>query len=149
MTYALQEHVEGELKNVEFSSDSLVSETKLAQILEESDAEIDSYINGRYNLPIVDTKALVFLRKLSIDIVVYRITKILEIKDVRPISDGRITQDISHGSVYRQAINTLKDIRDGEMPLYEAELKTSTAKVKSYNDTNNVEATFKIDEQQW
>lgn len=149
MTYALQSHVVGEIKGVNINSSSLVTDTKLGQMLEEADAEINSYINGRYVLPIADANALVFLRKLEIDIVVYRVTKILSIKNSQPIADNRIIQDVSHSSVFRQAMNTLKDLRDGKMQLHDAELKTATAKVKSYNNSNDVEPVFKMDEQQW
>lgn len=149
MTYALESHIVGEMKGVTFSSSSFVTTSKISEILDEADAEINGYINARYNLPITDSSALLFLRKIAIDIVVYRVSKILEIKSSKPIPDGRIIQDISSASTYRQAIKVLEGIRDGKNQLYGATLKSSVGNVKSYNNTNNIEPQFKVDEQQW
>jgi len=149
MTYATAAQVTSEFKHADFTATSKVTTDKLGEILEEVDAEIDNYLSARYSLPITDASALVFLRKIALDIATFRLAKILNIKDSKTLPDGRIMQDISNGSVYAKTLRTLEALRDGKTILKGAAMRSNNAEVRSYTQENNTPHKFTMDKEMW
>lgn len=77
---------------------------------------MDQYLRPRYTLPVTDATSLLFLKKICIDLVVYRVTKILQPKVAAPIPEDA-GQDISHVTAYREAMKMLKFIMEGKTTL--------------------------------
>lgn len=147
--YCTSADVISSIKNIVVSATTAVTTTKLADIVTNASAMIDAHIQERYTLPISETTALSFLKKICIDICVYEVTKILQAKDTLQLPDGRVVQDISSSSAYREAMRMLKDIQNGKMSL-PAETLTEKDNVSfsvNYDPEESFE--FKHNEQQW
>lgn len=146
--YVTEAQVESNLKGGDFSATSEITSDDLSDIIDEESQVIDQHLKGRYDLPVTDADALIFLRKICIDLVVYRVSKILMPRDQKQLPDGRVVQDISHASAYREAMKMLKALRTGETTLPNTTDK-SISMISSYQDRNNLENTFKKDTDQW
>ena len=117
MTYATSADIRAELKNIAFTSTSSVTDDAILDFLDQAEALINMYIGQRYVTPVTSAEAILVLKKCEIDIVVYRVTKILDLKKSVPIPDTAIPQDITEGSAYKQCIKLLESIRDNDMDL--------------------------------
>lgn len=75
------------------------------EAISKADGEIDAYLVNRYTTPLaVPIPAII--RGLSVDISIYYLYK----RRVEEIPETRLVS-------YRDAVRTLRDIRDGKMPL--------------------------------
>lgn len=146
-TYCTAAQVSANLKNVSFGASTTITSDTLDDLIEEESACIDGYISVRYTLPIAETVALAFLRKICIALVVYRVTKILQPKVQAPIpAEGG--QDISHVTAYREAMTMLKNIMYGKMALPVEEEKTlNFYKSTAVDDSDDME--FEFETEQW
>jgi phage gp36-like protein len=117
MTYSAVTDIENELKNTTFSSTSIVTSTAVSDFISQADATIDMYLSKRYSLPITDATALIVLKNISIDIVTFRVAKILDLKKSGSIPDNHVVQDITNGDAYKESMRKLVAIRDGVMDL--------------------------------
>lgn len=153
MAYATQANIEHELKNIVFVADGGkgVTVTALAEFLEQTDALIDMYVGKRYSTPISGTKSLNLLKKIAIDIVVYRVTKILDLSKSIPIPEAGVIQDITEGGAYRESMRILRDIRDNVMSLPDATLLNASSGLSSYQTEagNSYVPVFDKELQQW
>ncbi|MCK5387233.1 MAG: DUF1320 family protein [Gammaproteobacteria bacterium] len=146
--YCTTDDVKDNLKDIDLDANTVVPPTVLADIVTQVSALIDVHIQGKYTLPITDTTALSFLELIAIDISVYRVTKILQVKNALPVPSGNVVQDISHGSAYREAMNMLKGLLNGvvdlpnEAPKNNAVFSTSTT-------TDNDAFVIQKGEEQW
>lgn len=138
MTYALSSDIVEELKGVSFTSTSQVTDAAVLDFLDQADAEINMYIGKRYTTPPTSSDALLVLKKCEVDIVVYRVTKILDLTKSVPIPDKAIPQEITEGTAYRNSISTLKAIRDGKMDLPgETEINATSSLLSFHTETGN------------
>lgn len=154
MAYATQANIEHELKNIVFVADGAkgISTVALAEFLEQADATIDMYLGGRYSTPITGANSLNILKKIAIDIVVYRVTKISNLSKSVPIPESGVIQDITEGSAYRESMRMLKDIRDNVMSLPDATLLNTSSGLGSFHTeplNSCIKPVFDKELQQW
>ena len=147
--YATEAQIEANLKGLDFSeSNAVVDSAALVDILAEESQVIDQHIQPNYDLDITDADALIFLRKICIDLVVYRVAKILMPKEQKFTPDGRVIQDISYSGAWRKAMDMLKKLASREIALPNGAVKTKVF-VSSTLDTDNVRQIFEKDIRQW
>lgn len=146
MAYSDIDSVKAEFKSITFTgSDAAVTEDDVTEFITQADAEIDSRISTRYQVPVTaGASALSLLKQLSIWLVAARIKEITEVKDVRE----EVNQDVKSDTSAR-ARKMLEQIAKGEINLIGATLASSDDGVKSYVSANNIERVFKKDSDQW
>lgn len=146
--YATEAQIESNLKGFDASAGDTVTSAVLTDLIAEEGQTIDMHIQARYDIPITDADALIFLRKICIDLVVYRVSKILMPREQKELPNGTVIQDISHISAYKIAMQMLKDLMNGKttLPSTTEEAKTFFS---SYQDTNDTEKKFELDKVQW
>jgi len=152
MAYCTSANIAAELKNMPISTTSNVTSASVLEFIEQADAIIDMYIGQRYATPVATAQAVNILKKISIDIVVYRIAKILDLSKSNPVPDGVIIQDITEGSAYRESMNMLKAIRDNVMALPSATLIDAASGLLSFHSesaNSDIIPVFKKESQQW
>lgn len=113
-TYCSESNVTDNLKGVTISGSTKITSDALASYIAEESAVIDAHISPRYTLPISDATALIFLRKICIDLVVYRVTKTLQPAQPVPVPVDGAVQEISHVTAYKEAMRMLRDIKAGK-----------------------------------
>jgi len=147
-TYCTSADIVENMKGVSFSANSAVTSTALTNMIDQESATIEAHIQAKYALPITDATALLFLKKICIDLVVYRVTKVLQPKEVISAPDGKVEQEISAPSAYRNALGMLRALMNGkaQLPL---ESKKSINFISSTAVDNDTSTVFKHDEQQW
>lgn len=151
MTYATEADITAELKNMTFGSTKSITSDAVSDFLAQADAQINMFIGKRYETPVTGAESLLVLRKVAVDIVVYRVTKILDLTKSIPIPDKAIPQNITEGTAYRQSIDLLKAIRDDKMDLPgEAEINVDSG-LASFNTEAGVDnpAIFQKGVMQW
>ena len=147
--YATEAQIEINLKGVDFSeANADVDTAALTAILAEESQVIDQHIQPNYTLPITDADALIFLRKICIDLVIYRVAKILMPREQKFLPDGRVIQDISYSGAWHKAMKMLKELLERKIALPNISVK-SRVFVSSTLDTDNVTQTFEKDVRQW
>lgn len=146
--YCTESDILENMRGVDFNSQSAVTDTALGNMITQESQFMDGFIQGRYNLPLTDSDALTFLKKICIDLVVYRVTKVLQPKDQLPLPSDKARQDISTGSAYRVVIQMLKSVKDGSCPLPNTPVK-SIKLFSSEAVDQGWEGVIKKDEQQW
>jgi phage gp36-like protein len=152
MTYATQANITSELKGIVFDSSSQVKAADITEFLDQADAQIDMYIGKRYDTPVTGTKSLNILKKIAIDIVVYRVTKILDLSKSTPIPEAGVVQDITEGSAYRESMKMLVAIRDNIMSLPDATLANAVSGLGSFHTesaNSDITPVFDRELQQW
>lgn len=148
MSYATTTEITDEFKKLEIDAvDSIVDAAKVTRFINEASAEIDTYIANKYLLPITGSSALLFLKKICIDLVSFRIVKIISIKKAVPASKNAY-QEILEGKFYDEAMEKLKMLAKGHITLVDAETQGKSS-IRSYTKENNVTPVFKKDERQW
>ena len=148
--YCTEADIVDNLKGVTFSASTSVTTDGLTKMIAEESATIDSKIMIKYDLPISgsSTDALIFLRKIAIALVVYRVVKVLQAKNALPVPDVKTTQEISVGQCYRDAMRLLHDISKGDAGI--PDLETSgISNVRSTAVDCDEQFTFVGGEQQW
>lgn len=83
-----------------------IKEERIAEAIAQADGEIDSFIGGRYTVPLTSVPAVI--RRCSTSIATYHLYK----RRVEDIPDSR------RGD-YKDAIDILKSIREGNMNITE------------------------------
>lgn len=146
--YCTEAQVTANMKGVSFGASTAVTSSALSDIIAEESAYIDAKISRRYTLPIAGATDLIFLRRLCLALVIYRVTLILQPKSIRPTPDGNVEQDISTEGQYRKAIKDLDAIASGAADL-PTEDKKSISFISSTALSNDEECQFVHDETQW
>lgn len=146
--YCTASDIQGNMKGVLFSTDTAVTSATLASIITEESAFIDLHISPKYALPITNATALAFLKKTCIALVVYRVTKVLNPKEITPLPDNSGFQEISHATGYKEAIRILKAIFEGKMFLPFEDLFPKPA-FSSTAVNEDIKSEFSSTEKQW
>lgn len=152
MPYATSADIIAEIKGFDPDEGSSVTSDAVDDFLTQADAVINMYIGKRYTTPVTATAALEVVKKIAIDIVVYRIAKILNLKKSVPIPDSNIIQEVTEGSAYRESMKMLAAIRDNKMDLPgETETNTAGGLASFHTEAGNldIEPCFKKGEDQW
>ena len=152
MTYATIANIESELKGVIFTTTSQVKSTAVLEFLDQADALINLYISERYIIPITGQYSLEVLRQIEIDLVTWRVSKILDLTKSEPIPATGVPQEITEGSAYRRSLLLLKDIKANKCDLPDAEEINPIAGLASFHSdpaNSNITPVFDKQEQQW
>jgi len=145
--YCLEADILENLRGLTIGAATPVTTIALGNMIDQESQVIDQHIQSRFTVPPVDADALVFLKKICIDLVIYRVTKVLRPMNIEPIPN-KATQDISHASAWKISMQMLKDLQSGETVLPNTDV-TAKVFVSSTLETDGVEATFKKDVRQW
>ena len=146
--YCSQSEIKDNLKGFELQSDTTITPEILSEIISEESAVIDQHVQSRYTLPITDATSLLFLKKICIDLGVYRVTKILQPRQAVQTPAGPVMQEISNSSAYREAMRMLKDLMKGNTTLPGEEERALTFVSSTAVDCDH-KTNFKYEEQQW
>lgn len=146
--YAAASDITENVKGLTVSATTAVTSDALADMISQESAVIDQHILPRYTLPITNATSLLFLKKICIDLVVYRVTKVLQPKTAPAAPDDKVMQDISHSSAYREAMKMLRNLMDGTMTLPGETAKTVNF-FKSTAVDDDIETNFDADCRQW
>ncbi len=148
--YCVEADIVENLRGVSFGANTPVTTTALGNMIDQESQVIDQHIQGRYTIPVVDVDALVFLKKICIDLVIYRVTKVLRPKNIEPIPN-KATQDISHASAWRVSMKMLKDLRAGDSVMPNTDLKGKTLVSSTQESDNTIasDSTFLRNTRQW
>lgn len=148
MAYATATDIVEEFKRLDIESvDSIMTTAKVERFIDESSAEIDIYLSAKYETPITGSTSLLFLKKICIDLVAFRLVKIISIKKAVPASNDAY-QEILEGRFYNEAMEKLKMLAYGKLVLPDA-VSQGSASIRSYNVANDTEPVFRKDERQW
>lgn len=146
--YCTQAQIVENLKGVSFSSSTSVTADALTAMIAEESQVIDQHIQGRYAIPITDADALVFLRKIALDLVIHRVKKVLQPKRQLPLPEERVKQDIVSSSQWASAMRMLKMIMKGDMTLPNTDVAATKFFGSQQVDCDTTEK-FNYDEEQW
>lgn len=145
--YCLESDIVENLRGVTFGVSTPVTSTALGNMIDQESQVIDQHIQALSTIPVTDVDALIFLKKICIDLVIYRVTKVLRPKNIEPIPKNA-TQDISHASSWRVSMMMLKDLKDGVTTLPNTTIESKTF-VSSTLNTENFESIFERNVKQW
>jgi hypothetical protein len=147
MAYATYSEIEKDFKAVTFTDTSLVTSSAVTGFITEHDALIDSYIGMRYETPVTTGGGLNLLKLLSRSLTVLRVKKILEVVQAQ---NSELNQNVVSVILSQKMVmDILEQIQKGNRKLVGATLLSTASGFASYNNSNEVEFTFKKDEQQW
>ena len=146
--YCLLNDIVENMKGVSFGASTAVTSDALNNMIAQESAVIESSLQSQYSLPILDGTALLFLKKICIDLVVFRVAKVLQPKTSIAAPDRKLEQEIAHESAYKSAMKLLKLLMSGDVQLPFESRKTSS-NIRSTAVDNNTTTVFKHDEQQW
>lgn len=148
--YATEAQIEANMKGVDFSeANAAVSTADLTTMLAEESQVIDQHVQPNYTLPITDADALIFLRKICIDLVIYRVAKVLMPRESKELPNGKIIQDISHSSAYREAMKMLVRLAERKIALPNLAVKSRVFVSSTLESSTEIVQTFDKDVEQW
>ena len=125
MAYSTPADIQEDFPSVKFT-DSPNARIKLASIssfIADADALIDSYLGGRYGVPVTAPQALFALRLYSRSLVADKIKGLLEIDQS---GSQQANQNVRTGMSTRDVLAILKDIRDGKLDILGGSLNNGT-----------------------
>ena len=144
MAYSTQANIEGEFKDIAFSTDTAVKASEIPNLIAETDAEIDARLSVRYVTPITGSISLILMRTISTFITSARISKIIEVKT------GEADKDQPRRYEERNnAIKMINDIVEGKMVLTDAIPVSQKRGIRSFTYENNIKPCIDIKREQW
>jgi len=152
MPYATEQNIKDEIRGLDLDGESAVTAQAVVDFIDEADALINMYIGKRYTTPITDTTSALVLKTICIDIVVYRVTKIITLSRSIPIPDSKVVQEITEGTAYKRSMRFLADIRDDKMNLPDSTLTDTNSGLESFHtDSGNtaIDPCFEKGTKQW
>lgn len=146
-TYAAVSDIQGEFKNITFSTSTSVPTANVTRFLDEADAEINAKIGQIYETPIDSTNnpiSFKILRHIEIDLVASRIKAIVEVKS----TDDKTNQS-SKLDPMQAARDRIQEIVDRKLPLPDASLLSTGKGATGYLVGSTYSAQFQRDKKQW
>lgn len=137
MTYATELDIQNEFKDISFgNANDILDSSVISDFLAQTDAFIDMSIGQRYILPVVDSQALLILKKIEIDIVVCRIRKLIDLTKSSMYPSDNVPQENTktQGSCDNNA--TLKAIKDGQLTLPNTDFANAGGGLTSFHAEN-------------
>jgi len=142
MPYCTATQVAAEAKiNGAFSASTSPTDTRVAELIAEIDAEINTKIGMRYPTPIVDATDLILIRGIATVLVAERVIGTIEVTTGQGINV--VNPKMKDGNLARTKLN---DIVEGKLKLNTA---PSGSPVRSFMSDNDKQPTFKRDCEQW
>lgn len=145
MAYATVTQVASEFKGITFSASTAVTDTEVSSFIEQADAMINGYVSARYDTPVSGSASLAILQMICIWLVKSRILSILSVKTPQ----DKTKQDPDGPSLFKQAIDMLKDIRSGKLVLPDATLSGLEGGMTSFLMNEDIDYDFKVDQDTW
>lgn len=146
MAYATRAEVEGEFKDVTFSSTTAVSDTDADRFLVEEEAVLNGLLKTVYTVPITGTMALSICKMLLIKLVKARIVAIMEVKTGGKTPDQG---DPESKLIKDEVMGLIEKLQNKSMLLPDATFANSGSAVRSYAAENELEPTFEKDTESW
>ena len=146
MAYCTASDIQEDFAGMSFTSGSKVTAEAVGNFITDADALINSYLAGRYSVPITGTAALATVKLLSRSLVADKVKGILEIKQA---TNQGANQNVRSGMSTRDVLRMLEDLRDGKAQLTDATLVTAHGGISSFNVREGKTSEFQKDEQQW
>ncbi len=144
MPYAETTDIATELQGYDTQKGIVTNDILEGYIAQES-ALIDQYLATKYITPVTEDSPLLVLKKICIDLVTYRVTKVLSFHSA--MDENGSTAEYK---AYRAAIKWLERVESGELPLNGAALIESKSNTVFYAPDEGVsERVFKKDTIQW
>ncbi len=145
MSYCAAADVQAEFRELKIDSGSTLSTAQLTAFIAQSDAEIDSALAVKYQVPITGTQALLIVQMLSVWLTKDRIKGKLELKGG---ADAKTNQEL--GIDYRKkAMEELKAYAAGTKKLVGATYATTADGVRSFTNDNSTPNIFDVGTKQW
>lgn len=148
MGYCSVTDIQGEFKALVFNSTSVVKDTTVSGFIDEASALIDSYVSGRYLVPITGTSSLLLMSLYCRTLVADRIRSIIEAKQ-QTNTDANQNVRQAGGLSVAQVIKALGDIRDNNTLLTDATKVLAGAGFYSNNYNQGVTPVFRKNRKQW
>lgn len=145
MAYSVVADIQNEFKDTVFSSTTAVTDDDVEDFITSADAVINGYLSSKYVVPFLDATSLAIMKMISIWLVKARILSILSVKAPQTPA----TQDPDGPSLYKQAMNLLKNIKDGTLQLPDATLISSQDGLTSFLMNEDVSYDFHRQENDW
>lgn len=142
MAYATYTDIQSEFRSVTFASGTAVTDTEVTAFIVQTDALINTYLSGRYVVPITGTAALALIKWIAIQITRERIIKILATKTGVMDPD----QLEAEKPMWQEL---LEKLQAGSLNLSDASPLSSGGGIRSGNVENDIEQTFDVTAQQW
>lgn len=147
MGYCQLTDIEGEFKNIAFTTTSNVSTVTVTAFIAEASALIDTYVGGRYVTPIVGVNSLLVMSLYCRTLVADRIRGIIESKQVTNTDSTANAKN--PGLSTSDVIKALTQIQNGNTVLGDAALQNLNASFFSNNSQNGVQPRFRKNRRQW
>lgn len=116
MAYCTNTDVSSEFKDITFSTTTAVKDTEIDAWILQAGSLIDSYVSSKYETPVTGTSSLLLLKMICIWLVKARILSVLSVKTPQ----DKTKQDPDGPSLLKQAMDLLKLIKSGQLPLVDA-----------------------------
>lgn len=143
MAYHTEAQVSVDVKTV-FSATTTPTSTEVGVILLETDQEIDARIGVRYAVPVTNATDLILIRRIARAITTERLRGIMQVITGNK-TEGQDPLSMS-GTTARKMLD---QIVTGELVLLNTTKRNAHDMVKDYNYANDIEGSFKTDEDQW
>ena len=148
MSYCVASDIQKDFPGVTFdgTASSKVKLATLSEFITDADALINSYLSGRYSVPITGTESLKVLKLYSRTLVSDKVKGILEVKQA---TNAGANQNVRTGLSTKDVIKLLQDLQDGSAQLSDADLVLEYGGVSSFNVREGKTAEFKKDSENW
>ena len=133
-SYAQETDIQGEFKSLTFSTTSTPTLAQVGRWIDEEEAKAEASVGMKYAVPITGTKALLMMRTIVIGLVAGRVKNTIAVKSG---ADAANQGKVSDGdAMIKRSLDMLKSIRDGDIILADATIRSSADGVSSFNVDN-------------
>lgn len=146
MAYSLAADIQSEYKAINFAaSGAAVSTAEVTEFITQADAFIDGIVSNRYETPVTGTVSLAILKTISIWLVKSRINSILSVKTPQ----DKNKQDPDGPTLRTQALEMLKQIKNGQLKLPDAVGSDTEGGMTSFLMNEELDYVFPQESESW
>lgn len=145
MAYCTNTHISSEFKDITFSTTTAVKDTEIDDWILQAGALIDGYVSSKYEVPVTGASSLLLLKMICIWLVKSRILSVLSVKTPQ----DKTKQDPDGPSLLKQAMDLLKLIKSGQLPLTDAVSISTDDGLSSYLMNETISHDFETGENNW
>ena len=150
--YCDTDDVNAEVKGLTLSASTIPTTDQVTEFIDQESARIDASVSARYAIPITGTDSLLFLKRICIALVTWRVSDIISTRKQQMLPNGMISQDLAGATAYKQAVKDLEALRKGDIKLPDEDVLNSSAGnafFASGNSEESYDTKFDVDEKQW
>lgn len=148
MPYCLPADVQAEFKKLTVDENSIITDAKLTEWINQAEKEIDGRLTTKYVTPITGTNALAIIKTICVWLVADRVSRILELAAKPPTQGDVKIVKIGTGTA-KEARQMLEDIMCGKLDLVDADLRSATKGIKFGTVSCGEPHTYKKNKDQW